>query len=56
MTCMTSVGFGNVAADTDNEKIFTICMMIIAGKCRESTKIKLIYFNLFPVHVSEKVL
>jgi len=31
MTCMTSVGFGNVAAETDNEKIFTICMMIIAG-------------------------
>uniref|UniRef100_T1IIG6 Potassium voltage-gated channel protein eag n=1 Tax=Strigamia maritima TaxID=126957 RepID=T1IIG6_STRMM len=31
MTCMTSVGFGNVAADTDNEKIFTICMMIIGA-------------------------
>ncbi|XP_051156319.1 potassium voltage-gated channel protein eag isoform X2 [Leptopilina boulardi] len=31
MTCMTSVGFGNVAAETDNEKIFTICMMIIAA-------------------------
>ena len=29
---MTSVGFGNVAAETDNEKIFTICMMIIAGE------------------------
>jgi potassium voltage-gated channel Eag-related subfamily H member 5 len=35
MTCMTSVGFGNVAAETDNEKIFTICMMIIAGEQRE---------------------
>lgn len=32
MTCMTSVGFGNVAPDTDNEKVFTICMMIIGGK------------------------
>ena len=32
MTCMTSVGFGNVAAETDNEKIFTICMMSIAGE------------------------
>lgn len=32
MTCMTSVGFGNVAAETDNERIFTICMMIIAGE------------------------
>lgn len=29
---MTSVGFGNVAAETDNERVFTICMMIIAGK------------------------
>jgi potassium voltage-gated channel Eag-related subfamily H member 5 len=35
MTCMTSVGFGNVAAETDNEKIFTICMMIIAGEQRD---------------------
>ena len=31
MTCMTSVGFGNVAPETDNEKIFTICMMVIGG-------------------------
>ncbi|CRK97638.1 CLUMA_CG011023, isoform A [Clunio marinus] len=31
MTCMTSVGFGNVAAETDNEKVFTIVMMIIAA-------------------------
>lgn len=38
MTCMTSVGFGNVAAETDNEKIFTICMMIIAGKLIKSRK------------------
>ena len=32
MTCMTSVGFGNIAAETDNEKIFSICMMIVAGR------------------------
>ncbi|XP_076366902.1 potassium voltage-gated channel protein eag-like [Tachypleus tridentatus] len=31
MTCMTSVGFGNVAAETDNEKVFSICMMIIGA-------------------------
>ncbi|XP_060838544.1 potassium voltage-gated channel protein eag isoform X2 [Rhopalosiphum padi] len=31
MSCMTSVGFGNVASETDNEKIFTICMMVIAS-------------------------
>ena len=28
---MTSVGFGNVAAETDNERVFTIFMMIIAS-------------------------
>ncbi|XP_022243006.1 potassium voltage-gated channel protein eag-like [Limulus polyphemus] len=31
MTCMTSVGFGNVASETDNEKVFTICMMVIGA-------------------------
>ncbi len=31
MTCMTSVGFGNIASETDNEKIFSICMMIVAA-------------------------
>lgn len=31
MTCMTSVGFGNVSPETDNEKMFTIIMMIIGG-------------------------
>ena len=30
MTCMTSIGFGNVAAETDNEKSFSCCMMIIS--------------------------
>ena len=37
MTCMTSVGFGNVAAETDNEKIFSICMMIVAGTILQSS-------------------
>ena len=31
MTCMTSIGFGNVAAETDNEKSFSCCMMIISS-------------------------
>ena len=31
MTCMTSIGFGNVAAETDNEKTFCCCMMIISS-------------------------
>ena len=29
---MTSVGFGNVASETDNEKIFSIFMMVISGR------------------------
>ena len=40
MTCMTSVGFGNVASETDNEKIFSIFMMVISGE----TKKKIIFY------------
>ena len=29
---ISSVGFGNVASETDNEKIFSILMMIVAGR------------------------
>lgn len=47
MTCMTSVGFGNVAAETDNEKIFTICMMIIAGMNNIVINITLIFFHRY---------
>lgn len=34
-TCssLTSVGFGNVSANTTSEKIFSICVMLIGGKC-----------------------
>ena len=31
MTCMTSIGFGNVAAATDTEKTFTLGMMIVSS-------------------------
>lgn len=31
MTCMTSIGFGNVAAETDSEKTFSVCMMMISS-------------------------
>lgn len=35
-TCssLTSVGFGNVSANTTSEKIFSICVMLIGGKWR----------------------
>ena len=32
LSSLTSVGFGNVSANTDAEKIFSICTMLIGGK------------------------
>lgn len=32
LSSLTSVGFGNVSANTDSEKIFSICTMLIGGK------------------------
>ncbi|VDK50778.1 unnamed protein product [Cylicostephanus goldi] len=31
MSCMSTVGFGNIASTTDNEKLFGVCMMIISA-------------------------
>ena len=33
LSCMTSVGFGNVSSNTEMEKVFTICMMIFGCEC-----------------------
>lgn len=32
LSSLTSVGFGNVCANTDTEKIFSICTMLIGGE------------------------
>lgn len=32
LSSLTSVGFGNVCANTDAEKIFSVCTMLIGGK------------------------
>jgi len=32
LSCITSVGFGNVSATSQNEKIFSICTMILGGE------------------------
>ena len=32
LSSLTSVGFGNVSPNTDAEKIFSVCVMIIGGK------------------------
>lgn len=34
LSSLTSVGFGNVCANTDTEKIFSICTMLIGGEAR----------------------
>ena len=34
LSSLTSVGFGNVSPNTDAEKIFSVCVMIIGGKSR----------------------
>jgi hypothetical protein len=41
MTSLTSIGFGNVAANTDNEKIFVVIMMLVG--CRIHTIFILYY-------------
>lgn len=32
LSSLTSVGFGNVCANTDAEKIFSICIMLMGGE------------------------
>ena len=34
ITSLTSIGFGNVAPNTDNEKIFSVLMMLVGGETR----------------------
>lgn len=38
-TSLTSVGFGNVAPNTDTEKIFTVCVMLVGCKSRSECPI-----------------
>lgn len=56
MSCMTSVGFGNVASETDNEKIFTICMMVIACKCVWRFLFFFVIFSKIKLKISKKLL
>lgn len=35
LSSLTSVGFGNVSANTDAEKIFSVCVMLIGGRATE---------------------
>ena len=40
LSCMTGVGFGNVAANTEAEKLFSVFMMIIGCKCVKANRKK----------------
>uniref|UniRef100_A0A3P9BN83 Potassium voltage-gated channel, subfamily H (eag-related), member 3 n=1 Tax=Maylandia zebra TaxID=106582 RepID=A0A3P9BN83_9CICH len=40
LSSLTSVGFGNVSANTDSEKIFSICTMLIGGGQNLDIKIR----------------
>ena len=35
MSSLTSVGFGNIAAYTEVEQMFSVCVMLIGGKCNK---------------------
>lgn len=45
LSCMTSVGFGNISPSSVYEKIFTICMMILGCQYRHSITIYNIYVS-----------
>jgi hypothetical protein len=50
-TSLTSVGFGNVAPNTDAEKIFTICVMLVG--CKRCTYTAMLGEFLIKVHIPQ---
>lgn len=46
LSSLTSVGFGNVCANTDAEKIFSICTMLIGGEARPTISRKPVNLGL----------
>lgn len=52
-TSLTSVGFGNVAPNTDAEKIFTICVMLVGCKSNPSSPI-LVSFHIRCIHTKKR--
>lgn len=41
LSSLTSVGFGNVSANTDAEKIFSVCVMLVGGRADAHQKPRL---------------
>lgn len=52
LSSLTSVGFGNVSANTDSEKIFSICTMLIGGGKKTTI---IINHHLFKTHHTEPI-
>ena len=47
LSCMTSVGFGNISPTSESEKVFTICLMILGCKKPHSNlKCSMINFKI----------
>ena len=46
LSSMTSVGFGNVSANTNGEKLFTILIMLLGGKLFFPYLFSYIFFNV----------
>ena len=44
MTCMTSIGFGNVAADTDNEKVSALTINHKPGNIQHDSNLNFLEF------------
>lgn len=44
-TSLTSVGFGNVSANTNSEKIFSIIVMLVGGKMRHQVPGEITFFT-----------
>jgi hypothetical protein len=46
LTTITSIGFGNVAAFTNGEKLFAIFAMMVGCKCNEQFELIIVTFRL----------
>lgn len=51
LSSLTSVGFGNVSANTDAEKIFSVCVMLIGGTENPHTHTHTSVISQLQVHI-----
>lgn len=53
LSSLTSVGFGNVSANTNAEKIFAVCAMLVGGKAVNTDINSFILYSV-PVYIDDK--